>query len=70
MNAEILKNLANWLMLEKCKEVGLNPSGTHVNYPPFQERGERTYCLWKDGSPDRPFMQVTFTKGNAPRFTY
>ena len=70
MNTDILKNLANWLMLEKCKEVGLDPSGTHINVPPYQKRGERTFALWQEGNSAKPLMQVTFTKRNAPRFIY
>lgn len=70
MNAEILRNLANWLMLEKCKEIGLDPSGSWVNQPPYGKRGERTFALWQEGNNDRPIMQVTFTKNNAPRFIW
>lgn len=68
MNDAILKNLANWMMLEKCKEVEIDPSGSHVEHPRGRN-GERTYTLVKTDS-DRPFMQVTFTKSNAPRFIY
>lgn len=68
MDAAILKNLAHWLMLEKCKEVSINPSGSHLEHPRVRN-GERTYTLVKDDS-NRPFMQVTFSKSQSPRFIY
>lgn len=68
MDTAILKNLANWLMLEKCKELAIDPSGSHVEHPRGRN-GERVYTLTSDSS-DRPFMQVTFTKNSAPRFIY
>lgn len=61
--------LANWLMLEKCKEVDIDPSNSYVRKPKQQKRGEHTYTLVKADS-DRPFMQVTFTNNSAPRFIY
>lgn len=69
MDAAILKNLANWMMLEKCHEINLNPSSSYVKRPQNQKQGERTYTLVKRDT-NRPFMQVTFTKSNAPRFIY
>lgn len=68
MEREILKNLANWLMLEKCKEVGIDPSGSYCDSP-RSNKGERTFTLVKTDS-DRPFMQVTFGRRTAPRFIY
>lgn len=68
MDATILKNLANWLMIEKCKETGIDPSGSHVEHPRGRN-GERVYTLVKTDS-TRPFMQVTFHKNSAPSFIY
>lgn len=68
IDATILKSLANWLMLEKCKEVGIDPSGSYI-LNPRRQNGERVYTLVKDGA-DRPFMQVTLKKAHAPIFIY
>lgn len=68
MDRDILFSLANWLMLQKCKEVEIDPSGSHCENPRGRN-GERVYTLVKDGS-DRPFMQVTFRKAHAPIFIY
>lgn len=68
MESEILFSLANWFMLQKAKEAGIDPSGSHCEHPRGR-KGERVYTLVKDGS-DRPFMQVTFKKAHAPIFIY
>ena len=65
---KILHSLANWLMLEKCKEAGIDPSGSYTRHPRGR-KGERVYTLVKTDS-DRPFMQVTFKKAHAPVFIY
>lgn len=66
MGPEILRNLANWMMIEKCKELDLDASDSRVQKA-LSKRGEWTYALVRG---ERPFMQVTFTKSNAPRFIY
>lgn len=68
MDREIMFSLANWLMLQKCKEVEINPSGSHCQAVRGRN-GERVFTLVKTDS-DRPFMQVTFKKAHAPIFIY
>lgn len=68
MDRQIMFSLANWLMLEKSKEVGIDPSGSHCKAV-RAKNGERVFTLVKTDS-DRPFMQVTFKKAHAPIFIY
>lgn len=63
MDAEILFSLAHWLMLEKCRQVGIDPSGSHCEKLP-RRQGERAYRIVKDDT-NRTFMQVTLRKAHG-----
>ena len=62
----ILKNLANWLMLEQCKKLDIDCSDTHV-VETVAVRRQRNYALVKNDT-NYGIILVTFTKNNAPQF--
>lgn len=60
---DILLNLANVLLLQYCKEEGIDPSGSHV------KKTDRGYVFGlANDSDERVFVQVTFTKNTVPQY--
>lgn len=60
---QILLNLANIYLLEYCKQMGIDPSGSYV------KKMVRGYVYGLCNQDDhKPFVQVTFKKTSVPEF--
>lgn len=60
---KILLNLANIHLLEYCRQMGIDPSGSYVR----KMRRGYVYGLCNQ-SDDRVFAQVTFKKSAVPEY--
>lgn len=58
---DVLRNLANFLLIEFCKEQGIDPSGSHV----MKNGRGFVYSLVSTGT-ERPFVSVAFSKHSSP----
>ena len=60
---EVLMNLANVLLLQYCKDHGIDPSNSHVEKA---QRGFRYQLV--DNSDGAPFIDVLLTKNTTPKY--
>ena len=58
-----LKTLALILMLDKCKELGIDPSGTEI----VKEAFGQSYVLFKLKTAD-PIISIKFNKSARPSY--
>lgn len=65
---KVMRSLAHWLMLEKCRDVNINPSGTYCEQAK-NTNGKRVFRLIKQGDINHIVMEVVLKASNAPRFS-
>ena len=60
---DVLLNLANFMLLDYCKEEGIDPSDSHV----IKNRRGFVYSLINN-SDEKVFCSITFTKNSRPSY--
>lgn len=70
MDTQILNNLANWMMIEKCKELGIDCSNTYVQRQMVAQRNRQRLYWLANYETKRPVMQIVFSKSQAPQYNY